>query len=174
MCESENRRTAAGYVRVSSTNNDADIQRGIAAQKDAIQQFAQESGRDVVWYVDGEKSVEDSNDEDGSLRPALRRLLDDAGSPDCGFDTVLVSSVSCLSRNSTHSILVRRALQDAGVDVRSIFSGDDIPPPPEEKLIEGILDVVDRFYKETLSEAARQGWRTRRARADEDQDSAQG
>ena len=98
MCESENRRTAAGYVRVSSTNNDADIQRGIAAQKDAIQQFAQESGRDVVWYVDGEKSVEDSNDEDGSLRPALRRLLDDAGSPDCGFDTVLVSSVSCLSR----------------------------------------------------------------------------
>ena len=76
--------------------------------------------RYVDWYVDGEPGSEDIGDEDGPFRPALRRLLASAESPDFNFGTVLVWALSRLSRNQAHFILVHRVLQDAGVDVRSV------------------------------------------------------
>ena len=101
--------------------SDADAQKSIAAQKQAIQELARKKGlRYVDWYVDGEPGSEDIGDEDGSFRPALRRLLASAESPDSNFGTVLVWALSRLSRNQAHFILVHRVLQDAGVDVRSV------------------------------------------------------
>ena len=66
MCESENRRNAAGYIRVSSTR--ADTRRSVAAQKEAIEQWALKNGYDVVgWYVDeGATSGDADGDPTGS------------------------------------------------------------------------------------------------------------
>ena len=151
----------AGYVRVFTCNSCSEAQEGISAQKQAMQEFVSENGGgSVTSYVD---------QGSGDSLPALRKILADAVSPDRDFDTVLVSEYSRLSRNCKDFILVRRALQDAGVSVHSISEWDDIAPTPAEKLLEGMLKVVDSFYKDMLSEAARRGWRTRRARADQDQ-----
>ena len=112
-------RGLAGYIRVSSANPDA--QRSIAAQKQGLDKIAQEHGfgiGTVVWYVD---------EGSGVALPALQALLADARSPDRDFDAVLVCSYSRFSRNLTHGIMVRRALQDAGVDVHSLAEGEENP-----------------------------------------------
>jgi DNA invertase Pin-like site-specific DNA recombinase len=70
----------AGYIRVSSDR--VDFERSVAAQKDEIQKFAQERGSGpITWYID--KGT-------GIALPALQSLRADAGSPDPGFDTVLM------------------------------------------------------------------------------------
>ena len=139
--DSSSGRRFVGYVYVSPGISDADAQKSIAAQKQAIQELARKKGlRNVGWCVDGEPGSEDSDDEDGSFRPALCRLLADAKSPDSDCDAVLVWALSRLSRNQAQFILVRRALQDAGVDVHSVMEGeDDSPPTPAARLLEGIL-----------------------------------
>ena len=165
--DSSSGRRFVGYVRVSSGNSPSQAQEGIAAQREALERFAEEHGYEIVgWYVDGEPGSEDSDDEDGSFRPALRRLLADARFPDSNFGTVLVWKLSRLSRNQAQFILVRRALQDAGVDVHSVLEGEDASPAV--KLIEGVLGTIDAFFKEHCSESARRGGRTRRARANQD------
>ena len=80
---------AAGYIRVSSANQD--VQRSVAAQKELIQEFVQEHGSgNIVWYVDI---------GNGIALPALKRFMTDARSPDRCFDQVLVYKMSRLSRN---------------------------------------------------------------------------
>ena len=149
----------AGYIQISSANEDADVQRRVAADKEAIHGFVSDNGSGtVVWYVDKGS---------GSALPALQALLADAGSPDRDFDTVLV-----VSRDWPHFIPVRRALQDAGVKVHAIDEAEDASSGAE--FLEAVAQMVEAFYKECRSEAARQGWRTRRTRAGQDQGSAQG
>ena len=49
----EEGRRAAGYIRVSSANQDTHL--SVAAQKREIAEFAQANGLEIVgWYVDGE------------------------------------------------------------------------------------------------------------------------
>ena len=43
----------AGYIRVSSGNTYADVQRSVAAQKQMLEKFTEEDGSGtIVWYVD--------------------------------------------------------------------------------------------------------------------------
>ena len=67
MCsESENRRNPAGYIRASSGH--PDTHRSVAAQKEAMKQWALKNGYDVVgWYVDeGATSGDADGDPTGS------------------------------------------------------------------------------------------------------------
>ena len=63
MCsESENQRSAAGYIRASSGHPDNCL--SVTVQKEAIEQFAEEHGLEIVgWYVD-EGSTGGDADED--------------------------------------------------------------------------------------------------------------
>ena len=104
----------AGYVRVSSANQDADVQRGIAAQKEELEKFARENGPGaVVWYVD---------EGSGDALPALQALLADAGSPDRDFDAVLVSTPSRFTRGIVEFHLIKAELQRCGVTLVSVWN----------------------------------------------------
>ena len=72
-------------IRVSPTGLDA--QRSMAAEKEAIEEFAQANGIEIVGeYID---------EDDGRLAsPALKRLVADARFPECNFRTVLVYEMS--------------------------------------------------------------------------------
>ena len=72
-------------IRVSPTGLDA--QRSMAAEKEAIEAFAQANGIEIVGeYID---------EDDGRLAsPALKRLVADARFPECNFRTVLVYEMS--------------------------------------------------------------------------------
>ena len=77
--------SAAVCIRVSPTGLDA--QRSMAAEKEAIEAFAQANGIEIVGeYID---------EDDGRLAsPALKRLVADARFPECNFRTVLVYEMS--------------------------------------------------------------------------------
>ena len=68
--DSSSGRRFVGYVYVSPGISDADAQKSIAAQKQAIQELARKKSlRNVGWCVDEEPGSEDSDDEDGRSVP---------------------------------------------------------------------------------------------------------
>ena len=144
----------AGYVRVSSANPDADVQRSIAAQKHELAEFARENGSGtVVWYVD---------EGNGIALPALQALLADARSPDRDFDTVLVSKPSRLSRDIVEFHAIKAELQRCGVTVVSVTESD--VARSTERLVEGIVQTMDDYYRVLRSEDTRRGIAAARCR----------
>ena len=116
---SENDKRAVGYVRVSEGGNSVDLR--VAAQKQAIEQFAAEAGYQVVeWYVDEAHSGLDME------RPALQNLLEAAERRDFAF--VVVWKLSRLSRNPLTMLEVSSRLREAGVRVVSVSEGLSIDP----------------------------------------------
>ncbi len=165
MCsESENRRNAAGYIRASSAH--PDTHRSFAAQKETIEQWALENGYDVVgWYVDeGTTSGDAGGDPAGSDDDPSRlwELLADAGSSGRCFDTVLVWSLSRLSRNIVESHAVKSELRKSGVTVVSVSEPD--APTPTDRLIESIIQTLDDFQRELHAEDTRRGIEAARRR----------
>ena len=158
MVEHDNsrERRSVGYVRVSSGNSPSEAQEGIAAQKQAILEWARREGlRNVGWYVDGEPGSEDSDDEDESFRPALRRLLADARFPNSNFRTLLVWKLSRLSRTIAEFREVASKLRECGVTVVSIMESDE--PTPAEGIIQDIIRTMDEYQRDLHSEDTRRG-----------------
>ena len=161
----EEGRSAAFYIRVSSANEKN--RKSIAVQQKEMETFAQENGIDVVGrYIDGGDDGADDGDvaESTSKFPsAMNRLLADAGSPDCGFNTVLVLKFSRLSRNMVGIITITSALRKVGVIVVSVMEPD--VPTPTERVIEDTLRAVKCFDRWLCSEDTRRGveaaWRRR-------------
>ena len=137
---------AAGYIRVSSANQDTHL--SVAAQKREIAEFAQANGLEIVgWYVDGE----DDDSDDAIALPARQLLLTDAKSPDRLFDTVLLCTMSRPSRSLAEALAIMLELRESGVTVVSVTEST-----PAERLFEGIIQVVDDFVKERHGEVL--GW----------------
>ena len=150
----EEGRRAAGFIRNSSANQ-VDAQRSIAAQKDAIQRFAQANGLEIVgWYVNGgdDDAEDDASEGSGSL-PAREALLADARSPERVFDTVLVWKFSRLSRNTLEFVTIVSVFEKSGVTVTSVT--ETVCSPSTDIL--GFIRAVDEFYRERHREATRQG-----------------
>ena len=92
----------AVYARAEP--NDPDPQNSIAAQFDLI---ALACGRtDIQKYEDsGHNGV-------GLDRPGLRKLLEDAKSPDRPFDVVIIPSLPILSRNSHEFLFIEMGTRE--------------------------------------------------------------
>lgn len=173
----EEGRSAAFYIRVSSANEKN--RKSIAVQQKEMETFAQENGIDVVGrYIDGGDDGGDDGADDGGddgaddgdvaestskFPSAMHRLLADAGSPDCGFNTVLVLKFSRLSRNMVGIITITSALRKVGVTVVSVMEPD--VPTPTERVIEDTLRAAKCFDRWLCSEDTRRGveaaWRRR-------------
>ena len=185
----EEGRSAAFYIRVSSANEKN--RKSIAVQQKEMETFAQENGIDVVGrYIDGGDDGGNDGADDGGgdgggdgagdgaddggddgdvaestskFPSAMNRLLADAGSPDCGFNTVLVLKFSRLSRNMVGIITITSALRKVGVTVVSVMEPD--VPTPTERVIEDTLRAVKCFDRWLCSEDTRRGveaaWRRR-------------
>ena len=149
-------RRSAGYVRVSSGNSPSEAQEGIAAQKEVIERFAEEHGYEIVgWYVDGGSpggDVPTGSDDDPS---ALQELLSDAGSPERNFGTILVSSVSRLSRNIVEFHTIKSEFQKCGVTVVSV--AEPVVDASTERFVLGLIETLNEYQRELHSKATRRG-----------------
>lgn len=108
----EELRLAAGYIRTATTGGDAPD--SLAAQKLAVERFAEENGiRIIDWYEDSGSGLDVG-------RPALRKLLADAQSGNSDFGHVLVHSPSRLSRKMTDLFQILSDLETADIKVVSV------------------------------------------------------
>ena len=128
-----NPKKVVGYIRSAVGGLEGD--RSEAAQKAAMQGFADQSGRQVVdCYVDLGYSGYDLN------RPALQRLLDAAQSDERTFDEVLVVNFSRLTRNSLSAAFALKQFRSAGVRLVSISEPD--APSPGSDFLDGLSEVL--------------------------------
>ena len=138
------------YTRVSSDRQDVDL--SVAAQLRALRDYADKNGYAVVReYVDEAKSglVDD--------RPEFKKMIDEARLPEARFKEVLVWKFSRFTRKREHAVAYKSMLRRRGVRVVSITENAD--DTPTGKLLEGIIESVDKFYSENLAQEVRRGMR---------------
>ena len=140
----------AGYVRVSSDRQDIDLSG--AAQRRAIREYAERNGYLVVIvFVDeGESGRFDDRTE-------FRRMVEVAMGPNPPFRAVLVWKFSRFARNRYHSVLYKTMLREKGIRVISVTEPAD--DSPTGQLLEGVIEVIDQMYSQTLSEEVLRGMR---------------
>ena len=114
-------KTAAAYIRVSTSNQLGEDKYGLDAQRDAITAYAERNGITIVeWYADEGISG-------GTLdRPALQQMLKNAS--DGWFQQVLVAKTDRIARDLYISLFVEKELKVSGVELISVtepLSGDD-------------------------------------------------
>jgi site-specific DNA recombinase len=138
---------SALYLRYSSAlQDDASIE----TQRAECAKRALAMGASVVGeYVDEAQSgrVDD--------RPAFQRMIADARSAGHPFDVIIVRKFSRFARDVLASRTYKSLLRKHGVRVVSVHeeSADD----PSGRLMEGIIEVIDEFYSQSLAVETRSG-----------------
>ena len=144
---SENDKRAVGYVRVSEGGDAVDL--SVAAQKQAIEQFAAEAGYQVVeWYVDEAHSGLDME------RQAFQELLEAARCRK--FPAVVVSNWSQLVRDTASLLEMSSRLREAGVRVFSVSEGECIGPDTlVAKMFASVRECYSRATKRGIAASRR-------------------
>lgn len=111
----KNANRAAIYARISLDKQDG---AGVARQTSECQKLARERGLDVVrTYSDNSKSA-----YKGKLRPEFQRVLEDAQAGI--FDVLIVWATDRLYRALTDLESLVTALEQAGIQIETVKSGD--------------------------------------------------
>jgi len=132
------------YLRVSSEQQ-AERELSIPAQRDALQRYAEERGWNIVGeYVDEAKSAKTADNRD-----AFQRMIAAAQQPDRTFEAVLVHKFDRFSRNRADHVFYKALLKKHGVVVLSVTEPTD-PDTPHGVLLEGMLEVLSEFYNVNL------------------------
>lgn len=150
MVQEQPNRTGACalYARVSSESQDVDL--SISAQLKALRRYATQRGwRVVKEYIDEAKSARTDK------RPAFKEMIADALQG--RFSKILVWKFSRFARNRKDSIIYKSLLRKHGVDVVSI--NEPVDDTPEGRLLEGMIEVIDQFYSDTMAGDIRRGMR---------------
>ncbi len=139
------------YARVSSERQ-AEKDLSISAQLKAMRKYASDHEYDIVReFIDEAESARSAN------RPAFQEMISLARSKMKPFDIVLVWKLSRFARNREDSIIYKSLLRKRGIQVISI--NEKVDNSPAGKLLEGVIEVIDEFYSENLSQEARRGLR---------------
>lgn len=139
------------YARVSSERQ-AEKDLSVASQLKALRKYASEHNYDIYKeFVDEAESARSAN------RPEFQKMIALARSKDRPFDIVLVWKLSRFARNREDSIVYKSLLRKKGIQVISIT--EKVEDSATGKLFEGIIEVMDEFYSENLSQEARRGLR---------------
>ena len=138
------------YARVSSDRQD--IQNSIAAQNDECTRYAKANNMVIVaTYTDEAASGRISS------RAGFQQMISDATGPDARFRTILVWKLSRFSRDLFDSVTYQAILEQRGVQLVSIT--EPIDASPAGKMIRGMIQTINAFYSDTLSEDVRRGLR---------------
>ena len=141
---------AALYARVSSDRQDVDL--SVAAQLRALRDYAEKNGYAVAReYVDEAESGRIAD------RPQFRRMLEEATRPSAPFHEILVWKFSRFTRKREHAVAFKSMLRKKGVRVVSITEHAD--DSPTGKLMEAIIESLDEFYSENLTQDVLRGMR---------------
>ena len=138
------------YARVSSDRQDVDL--SVAAQLRALRDHAHKNGYVIVReYVDEAESGLIAD------RPEFRKMIEAASKAEAPFKEILVWKFSRFTRKREHAVAFKSMHRRKGVRVVSITEHAD--DTPTGKLMEAIIESVDKFYSENLAQEVTRGMR---------------
>ena len=143
-------KTAVIYARYSS---DRQTEQSIEGQIRVCNDYAERNGILIVnQYID--RATTGTNDN----REAFQLMLKDSDKK--SFDYVLVYKLDRFSRNKFEMAMHRKHLKDNGIKILSAM--ENIPDTPEGILLESLLEGMNQYYSEELSQKTRRGQRETR------------
>ena len=143
-------KTAAVYARYSSSNQ---TEQSIEGQLRVCREYAERNGIVIVkTYID--RAMTGTNDN----REAFQQMLKDSGKKQ--WELLLIYKLDRFSRNKYEMAIHRKHLKDNGVKILSAM--ENIPDSPEGVLLESLLEGMNQYYSEELSQKVRRGLRESR------------
>lgn len=140
------------YLRVSSEEQ-AERELSIPAQREALQRYADERGWSIVDdYVDEAKSAKTD------AKPDLQWMIANAQKSDKHFDAIVVHKFDRFSRNRVDHAVYKALLKKHGVTVVSASEPVDADTP-HGFLLESMLEVISEFYIVNLRHETLKGMR---------------
>lgn len=143
-------KTAVIYARYSS---DRQTEQSIEGQVHVCNDYAERNGILIVnQYID--RATTGTNDN----RDAFQQMMKDSDKK--AWDYVLVYKLDRFSRNKFEMAMHRKHLKDNGIKILSAM--ENIPDSPEGILLESLLEGMNQYYSEELSQKTRRGQRETR------------
>lgn len=143
-------KTAIIYARYSS---DRQTERSIEGQIRDCREYAQRNNIAIVGtYID--RAMTGTNDN----REQFQKMLKDSDNK--AWDYCLVYKLDRFSRNKYEMAIHRKHLKDNGVKILS--AKEYIPDSPEGILLESLLEGINQYYSEELSQKTKRGMRETR------------
>lgn len=143
-------KVAVIYARYSSDNQ---TEQSIDGQLHVCQDYAKRNDILILdTYID--RAMTGTNDK----REAFQRMLKDSDKK--AWDYILVYKLDRFSRNKYEMAIHRKHLKDNGVKILSAM--ENIPDSPEGILLESLLEGINQYYSEELSQKTRRGLRETR------------
>ena len=143
-------KTCVIYARYSSNNQ---TEQSIEGQIRVCREYAQRNNLAVAGtYID--RATTGTNDN----REQFQKMLKDSDKK--SFDYVLVYKLDRFSRNKYEMAIHRKHLKDNGVKILS--AKENIPETPEGVLLESLLEGMNQYYSEELSQKTKRGLRETR------------
>ena len=138
------------YARVSSDRQD--INNSIQAQIAECTKYANEHGMIVVAIY-----IDEAASGTTSARPGFQNIMGDATGKAPKFKDILVWKLSRFSRDVLDSLTYQALLEKRGIKVISVTEPMD--DSPAGVMIRGIIQILDAFYSNNLSQDVRRGLR---------------
>lgn len=143
-------KTCVIYARYSS---DRQTEQSIEGQLRDCREYAQRNDIAIVGtYID--RATTGTNDN----REQFQQMLKDSDKK--SFDYVLVYKLDRFSRNKYEMAIHRKHLKDNGIKILS--AKENIPETPEGVLLESLLEGMNQYYSEELSQKTKRGLRETR------------
>ncbi len=133
------------YARYSC---DRQNEQSIDGQVRVCKEYAEKNGIKIVAiYYD--KAMSGTNDN----RDDFQRMLKDSDKQE--WDYVLIYKLDRFSRNKYEMAIHRKRLKDNGIKILSAM--ENIPDSPEGILLESLLEGMNQYYSEELSQKTKRG-----------------
>ena len=143
-------KTCVIYARYSSNNQ---TEQSIEGQIRVCREYAQRNNLAIVGtYID--RAMTGTNDN----REQFQQMLKDSDKK--AWDYVLCYKLDRFSRNKYEMAIHRKYLKDNGVKILSAM--ENIPDSPEGILLESLLEGMNQYYSEELSQKTKRGLRETR------------
>ena len=143
-------KTCVIYARYSSNNQ---TEQSIEGQIRVCREYAQRNNLAVAGtYID--RALTGTNDN----REQFLKMLKDSDKK--AWDYVLCYKLDRFSRNKYEMAIHRKHLKDNGVKILSAM--ENIPDSPEGILLESLLEGMNQYYSEELSQKTKRGLRETR------------
>ncbi len=143
--EVHNMLRGAKYGRYSC---DRQNEQSIDGQFRVIDDYAAKNGIEIVaTYID--KAMTGTNDN----REGFQQMMKDSDKKE--WDVVLVYKLDRFSRNKYEMAIHRKHLKDNGIKIISVM--ENIPDSPEGILLESLLEGMNQYYSEELSQKTKRG-----------------
>lgn len=151
-------RIGAAYIRVST---DEQLEFSPDSQLKKIREYAKEHD---ICLPDKNIFREDGiSGREADRRPAFQKMIGAAKGMPRPFDVILVWKYSRFARSRSDSIFYKTLLREKlGIDILSI--SEPIGKDKSSKIYESIIEVMDEYYCDNLSEEVRRGMEERFSR----------